>query len=396
MHQVHAQLAADHAQRPGHVGSAPIDVVGPGAPALAQRLLKAVLVRRGRFAQGEVAVGQVAGRRIDLGEQVGLADLPARGDDRRPVHRVADPQVAGVLDEERAALGGGPAGRPRGEALRGQQAVDARARERTPAHEAGALEHTDQAADAAPRALALGAHEEVRDLGGNGAAGAPIAPGLSGQRREPALAVGVEPGLQRARRARHEPAVGSLVHPLGHLLQPGQPITVLEPRAHQRPQHAQLPERQVEVVVVHGGHPTNGRRPLSVGCPIGIEPTPPTAPVIAAYMRRTPGARRWRAAASTAHGAPGAARSPPVRMVTWRTRSRRRAARPTAVATLAQRPSVALLRTATGSRADEARRAVQRRRVRAGTGEAGPRSWARPTRAQLPQRQRARNAGRIC
>ena len=84
----------------------------------------------------------------------------------RAVQRVADPQIAGVLVEEGAALGGRAAQGPAREASV-IRAADARlARESSPlVHLAGALEHADDAAQRAARPLALDAHDELGELG---------------------------------------------------------------------------------------------------------------------------------------------------------------------------------------------------------------------------------------
>jgi len=81
------------------------------------------------------------------------------------MHRVADPEIAGVLGDEASALGGGTAHGARGDALGEEESMDGGARELALSDDAGALEHAHDAPHGASRLLALGAQDEVGDLG---------------------------------------------------------------------------------------------------------------------------------------------------------------------------------------------------------------------------------------
>jgi hypothetical protein len=135
-------------------------------------------------------VREVARRAVDLGEQVSLAQLAVGRDDHRPVQRIAHPQVAGVLVQKRPALGRRATQRPGRGAVRGQQTVDARARELARPYDARPLEHLDQAPDRSPGLLALGAQDVLGDVGANRAALAPVRAVAGMERREATAGMG--------------------------------------------------------------------------------------------------------------------------------------------------------------------------------------------------------------
>jgi len=261
-----AEFGADRDQRARDVGRAQVDVVGARQAVLRDRLLEAVLLVGGPLGEGEVAVREVARRAVDLREQVGLAQPAVGRDDHGPVQRGADPQVAGVLVEERPALGRRSARWPGRGAVRRQQPVDARARERAHTHEARPLEHPDDATDRAPGLLALGAQDVPGDLGANRAALAPVRAVAGMERREATAGVGVVPGLDRASGKTDVAAVGPLVRPSGGLVEVAAAVAVLEPSADQRTQDGEPPERHGSLVVVlHGPRRTKSRRPFLGG-----------------------------------------------------------------------------------------------------------------------------------
>ena len=162
---------------------------------LSDGLLEAVLLIDGALGQGEVAVGHVAG----LGQQVGLAQRAVGRDHLRPVQGVTDPQVAGVLVQERAALGARAAQRPGRDTLGCQKPVHGRAMQLARADDLRSLEHADDPPDRAPRPLALDAQDLLGDLGRDRPAPAPVSAILGKQRLESTAAVGVVPDLDRAR-----------------------------------------------------------------------------------------------------------------------------------------------------------------------------------------------------
>ena len=73
-----------------------------------------------------------------------------------------------------------------------------RARELAFGHDAGALEHADDAAHGAPRLLALGAYDDLGDLGADRARRALVVPRVGQERVESPALVAVVPGLDRA------------------------------------------------------------------------------------------------------------------------------------------------------------------------------------------------------
>ena len=110
--QTGAELRADQHERIGDVGRAEVDVIGAWRTVLTDGLLEAVLLVRGALGQREVAVGHVASGAVDLRQQVALAQRAVGCNHPGPVHRITDPQVAGVLVQERAALDAAAAQRP--------------------------------------------------------------------------------------------------------------------------------------------------------------------------------------------------------------------------------------------------------------------------------------------
>ena len=104
----------------------------------------------------QIAVQDEARGIVDLREQDHLAQLAVRRDDRRArVHRIADPQVTGVLGEKAPALGRWATHRPRRDPSGGEQAMHGGTCELAALHQAGALEHADDALSryrAVPRA----------------------------------------------------------------------------------------------------------------------------------------------------------------------------------------------------------------------------------------------------
>ena len=184
------------------VRGAAVDVIGATDPVLEDGLLEAVLLRRRALADdhGEVAVEDEARRVVDLREQDDFFERAVRCDDRGTrVHRVADPEIAGMLGDEAATLGGRAADGTRGDAGGGEESMDGRARELAFRHDPRALEHANDPAYRAARLLALGAHDEIGDLGANRARGALVGACVGHEGVEPTLFVKVEPRFDRAR-----------------------------------------------------------------------------------------------------------------------------------------------------------------------------------------------------
>jgi hypothetical protein len=204
-------------------------------------------------------VHDVARGVVDLRKQQRRAQRTVGRDDERAAHRIADPQVAGVLGEEAAALGGGSANGARRHSDGLEQSMHARARQLAFADDACALEHLDDAADRAPRFVALGALDERGDVGADRPALALIGPRLGAERVEAAALVRVVPALDRARREREEAAVGRDVGARGGVGEVAFAVAVIEPRADERAEHAEPEERDGSFrFVVHGAKVPEG------------------------------------------------------------------------------------------------------------------------------------------
>ncbi len=228
---------------------------------LVEGLLESVLVLDGALGKREVGVGQEAGGAVELADEVALAQPPARGDDQRSVHDVSEPEIAGVLDQKRSPLGGRAAHRTRRDAVGAEEAVNRGAAELPVAHLPCPYQHADQAADRAPGILALGPHQQLGHLGADRARATRITSRRGLERPEPALAPGVEPGLESPCRELHPTPAGVLVDACRRLAEVGSTISVLEPGADQRSEHREPPERDcLSSVVVHA--PAVGQVPM--------------------------------------------------------------------------------------------------------------------------------------
>lgn len=105
---------------------------------------------------------------VDLREEDDLVQLAVWTDHGRArVHGVADPEIACMLGDEASSLGGRSSHGARGDALGGEESMNGGARELALLHDAGALEHANDAPQGAARLLALGAHDEVGDVTAN-------------------------------------------------------------------------------------------------------------------------------------------------------------------------------------------------------------------------------------
>lgn len=120
-------------------------------------------------------------------------------------------------------------------------------------NDAGTLEHANDAPDRTSWFLVLGAYDEVGDLGANGARGPLVRTRGGHEGVEAAMLVLVEPTLDGPPREAHDAAVRRHhVVPSRGVREVCATITVLEPRADERPEHAEPKEPDGSpCVVVH-------------------------------------------------------------------------------------------------------------------------------------------------
>ena len=193
-----AELGTDQRELAGAVVGAVVDVEAFGDAAADQRLLEHRQERDGVFREGEGRVRDHPGSVVDEGDQIGFTAPAATVADADPVHHIAHPEFARVLEGEAPPVGArGGIGLPDHQPFAGQEPIDRGRR------------HRQIGGDRAALAGALD-HEPHRELGvllfhgderlGNGigqaagltAIGAP----LRQQRLEPAFAVELEPVAQ--------------------------------------------------------------------------------------------------------------------------------------------------------------------------------------------------------
>jgi hypothetical protein len=390
--EVDAEVGADVAERLRDVCGASIYVVGARQAVLEDGLLEAVLLRRCALAwdHGEVAVKDEARRVVDLREEDDLVELAVGTKDGcARVHRIADPEISGMLGDEASSLGGRSAHGAGRDALGGEESMDGGARELALAHDAGALEHANDAAHGASRLLTLGAHDEVGDLGANGARGASVRARVGHERVETTLFVEVEPALDGARRETHDASVGRHhVVARGGVREVRGAVAVLEARADERAEHAEAKEADGSpLVVVHdrilmdrSGH-KRWDRIRAPRCPTSTRCLP-------RHMRRSPRSSRCTSSARAARRAAGATRAA-------------LASSPTLDASASSATPPLAASSTTSTRADAAKRARQRCSVRAGIGGAAADRGTpagittRSTVFHARQRCRARNIGRM-
>ena len=103
VNQRNAELGADQGEMTGAVGASVIDVKTRRQTAPDQRVLEDRQEGLDVLGHGEGGEGDDAGGVVDEGDQVGLA-AAAAVPDLGPVHDVAHPQLAGVLEGEAAAI----------------------------------------------------------------------------------------------------------------------------------------------------------------------------------------------------------------------------------------------------------------------------------------------------
>ena len=203
---------------------------------------------------------------------------------------VADPQVAGVGGQERPPLGGGAAQGPGGGPLGRQQPVHGRAMQLARADDPRPLEHPDDPADGAPGSLALDAQDVLGDLGGDRSAPAPVLAISWKECLEAPAAVGVVPGLDRARRKLHPRAVWPLVRAPRRLGEVPPAVPVLQSCTGQRPKHPQPPQgHRLLVIVLHGLCCSRPPRPFLGGLSASPAAIPGGVAKRRGYMRRTLG-----------------------------------------------------------------------------------------------------------
>src|SRR5690606_11090174 len=124
-------------------------------------------------------------------------------------------------------------------ALGSKQAVHARAAELTGFHVLRALQHADDAPNAAPGFFTLDANDELAELAADGATLPLVRAITREQRRKATPFVAVIPILDGTRTEPQKPPIGVLVHPRSRLLEQLTAIAMLQSSADERSQNSQ-------------------------------------------------------------------------------------------------------------------------------------------------------------